>query len=155
MRVAEEWYNELVCMDSFGYISPIISVQGCPIRCTGCHNEILWERSGGIEVSSDDIIRRVYGSGFIYQAVTFQGGEPLAQVAPLLWLLRNLKLRGYVTIIYTGYNYNMVPDEIKEYADIVKCGQYGTVQTVYHKVPIKKAIEGFCYEEVEYAADNE
>lgn len=148
MKVARKWFDEIVTEDSFGYVSPIIYFQGCGIKCEGCQNGSLQDPEGGREVERRKILDRVLLSAFRYKAVTFQGGEPLDQMADLLWLLNQLRLRGIKTVVYTGYTYERIPSILKEYCDILKCGQYGSQQTVYYKVPIVKTVKHFQYKEV-------
>ena len=45
MKIAELKLND--CIDGEG-ISVSVWMQGCPLRCKGCHNEHLWDFEGGI-----------------------------------------------------------------------------------------------------------
>ncbi|MCG8454143.1 MAG: pyruvate formate-lyase-activating protein [Spirochaetales bacterium] len=58
-------------------------LQGCPLRCLYCHNPDSWERSGGLEMSSAQVVAeaRKYKTWMDSSGggLTVSGGEPLAQ----------------------------------------------------------------------------
>lgn len=148
MKLARRWFEEICTEDSFGYVSPIIYTQGCSLKCKGCHNQPLQDLEGGEEISVTHIFDRVVQSAFKYNAVTFQGGEPLDQMGSLLWLLRKFKEAGIITVVYTGYKFKDIPKTVYNLCDIIKCGPYGSKQTVYHKIPLRKTVKNFQYMEV-------
>ena len=155
MKVAARYFEEITTEDSFGYVSPIIYLQGCSIKCEGCHNKSLWIPGEGKEVTKERILQRISQSAFEYKAVTFQGGEPLDQMSDLLWLLHRIQLRGTKTIVYTGHIWEEIPTIVKCKCDILKCGPYGSDQSVYYRIPLLKTVPHFQYKEVKHAIDNE
>lgn len=102
-------------------ISLEIWFQGCTIGCKGCHNPQLQDIEGGFDYYTEDIIEHINKFGNFYNSVTMLGGEPLLQLEPLLILLRNIKLP---IILYTGFTYEKIPDEIKKLAYKIIDGPY-------------------------------
>ena len=54
-------------------------VQGCPLRCPGCHNPESWSFEGGMEFSPkilNDILTSLSANG-IERPLCIMGGEPL------------------------------------------------------------------------------
>ncbi len=60
-----------------------VFMQGCPLRCTWCHNPEGQEFGGGREMSVEEVADEVMrNADFLVSSgggVTFSGGEPLAQ----------------------------------------------------------------------------
>ncbi|HOY68491.1 MAG TPA: 4Fe-4S single cluster domain-containing protein [Candidatus Ozemobacteraceae bacterium] len=77
-------------------------VQGCPIRCPGCFNPETWPFEAGEEAAVDDLYERVLREDSI-EGMTFLGGEPFAQAAPLAELAWRLRERGLSIVTFTGY----------------------------------------------------
>ncbi len=77
-------------------------VQGCPIRCVGCFNPETWPFEGGTEMTVDDLFERVSRENDI-EGITFLGGEPFAQAAPLAELAERLREKGLSVVTFTGY----------------------------------------------------
>jgi anaerobic ribonucleoside-triphosphate reductase activating protein len=90
----------------------VIFTQGCPHDCPGCHNPETHDPLGGQEIALqtlyDDIHSRTHVKG-----VTFSGGEPFAQPAPLARLAEALRADGRHIMCYTGY----VWEQLLESAD--------------------------------------
>lgn len=56
-------------------------MQGCPIKCQGCHNSSIWDFNGGYEIPTDirgHIIKAICANGII-RNFSVLGGEPLCQ----------------------------------------------------------------------------
>lgn len=79
-----------------------IFTQGCPHACTGCHNPQTHDFAGGQEVTLDDLLQDILQNPMI-SGVTFSGGEPFVQAAPLAVLAQALRQRGKHLMIYSGY----------------------------------------------------
>jgi anaerobic ribonucleoside-triphosphate reductase activating protein len=81
-------------------------VQGCPLRCAACCNpEMLPERapSGRDElVPVDDLAREALETPGI-EGVSFLGGEPFAQAAPLAALAKRVRAAGLSVMVFTGF----------------------------------------------------
>jgi anaerobic ribonucleoside-triphosphate reductase activating protein len=80
----------------------VIFVQGCPIRCPGCAVPWTWEAGAGTPVGADELVSRIL-NGPPVEGVTFLGGEPFAQAAPLTLIGRAVKEAGLSVITFTGY----------------------------------------------------
>lgn len=54
-------------------------VQGCPIHCSGCHNEQDWDFNGGIDLPHNylDMICEAITANGIQRNFSLLGGEPL------------------------------------------------------------------------------
>jgi anaerobic ribonucleoside-triphosphate reductase activating protein len=75
-------------------------VQGCSIRCPGCFNPHTWSERGGRVVSVDEVAERIVATPDI-EGVTFLGGEPFDQAAPLAALARSVG--GLSVMTFTGH----------------------------------------------------
>ena len=88
-------------VDGDGYRFTIFT-QGCPHACIGCQNPKTWDFSGGTLVDTDDLIPQILANPLL-SGVTFSGGEPFAQPAPLSDLAKKLRPHGLNLWAYTGY----------------------------------------------------
>lgn len=79
-----------------------IFTQGCPHHCHGCHNPQTWSLSGGYEIDTDEVIERVKANPLL-SGVTFSGGEPFLQPAPLAEIARTVHQLGLNVWSYTGF----------------------------------------------------
>ena len=91
-------------------------VQGCPLRCPGCHNPEAWDFEGGKEYSMKvlaDIMNGLSANG-IERPLCIMGGEPLCTENLFLTTLIIKEVKYYKpdTKIYlwTGYTY----EDLKE-----------------------------------------
>lgn len=60
----------------------VVFTQGCPLRCSCCHNPDTWDIGGGTEYTPQEILQKVvrYREYFGNDGgITFSGGEPLLQ----------------------------------------------------------------------------
>ena len=86
-------------------------VQGCPLRCPGCHNPESWDFEGGMEFTTktlNDILTSLSANG-IERPLCIMGGEPLCPENLFLTTLiikevqqqkPNVKI-----YLWTGYTY--------------------------------------------------
>lgn len=91
-------------------------VQGCPLRCPGCHNKDSWDYDGGMEFTPtvlEEIIEALTANG-INRNLCIMGGEPLCTENLFLTTLIIKEIKHYKpdTKIYlwTGYIY----EDLKE-----------------------------------------
>lgn len=105
-------------------IRVVIFMQGCPLRCSFCHNPDTWVKNKNKKVTSKevvDLVRKYRAFIELGGGVTFSGGEPLLQSEFLLEMLKLCKKAGIHTCIDTsgtGYDINLI-DEILKYTDLV------------------------------------
>ncbi len=79
-----------------------VFVQGCPHGCPGCHNPQSHDFAGGEVMDTAEILEKVRRNPLL-SGVTFSGGEPFCQPAPLAGLGGQIKALGLELAIYTGY----------------------------------------------------
>jgi anaerobic ribonucleoside-triphosphate reductase activating protein len=101
LRVARIYHGSVV--DGPGRRS-VVQLQGCPIRCPGCHVPETHDPAGGVVLRVPDILTALLdAAGAPRDGVTVLGGEPFAQPEGLVSLLRALKARNLHTVVYSGY----------------------------------------------------
>lgn len=79
-----------------------IFVQGCPHRCSGCHNPETHDPMGGREVSTEEIAAQSRKNPLI-EGITLSGGEPFSQAAACAEIAREAHAAGLNVWTYTGY----------------------------------------------------
>ncbi|BES65111.1 pyruvate formate-lyase-activating protein [Gottschalkiaceae bacterium SANA] len=105
-------------------VRTVFFLQGCPLRCSYCHNPDTQRIAGGDEMTSEEIVQTAKRYLPYYRhsggGVTFSGGEPLLQGAFLLETLKLLKAEGIHTALDTsGFGQENYFDEILELVDLV------------------------------------
>ena len=111
--------------------------QGCPHRCSGCHNPETWSFDGGLEFTPEVLENIIQGltAQNIKRNLCIMGGEPLAPQNTFLTylIIQTVKERLPDTPIYiwTGYIYETLlemPDirlkQILELTDVLIDGPY-------------------------------
>lgn len=78
-------------------------VQGCSIRCPGCCNPHLFSAEGGQEREVSAVVAEIAEVRSEIEGVTFLGGEPFEQAAPLSDLAREVRRLGLSVMTFTGY----------------------------------------------------
>lgn len=104
-------------------IRMIVYFQGCALRCIYCHNPDTWNMSSGVDMSSEQIIKKAvrYKPYFLPHSggVTFSGGEPLMQPEFLLECLKGCKEQNIHTAVDTSGVGKGNYDEMLDYTDLV------------------------------------
>jgi len=80
----------------------VIWVQGCPLRCPGCHNPqfLAFRDAAWVDVGDlADHVKIIHG----IEGVTFVGGEPFAQARALASLAARLRDTGLSVMAYSGF----------------------------------------------------
>ena len=82
-------------------------VQGCAIRCPECCNPEMFAHDRGTPMTVADVLARIedavaHSEGGV-EGVTFLGGEPFEQAAPLAELARAVKQRGLTVMTFSGH----------------------------------------------------
>ncbi|ACO87187.1 pyruvate formate-lyase-activating protein [Clostridium botulinum] len=103
-------------------IRVVVFFQGCQLRCVYCHNPDTWDFNAGIEISSDEVLKKVLRYKPYFKQVggiTCSGGEPLMQPEFLLEILKKCENQSIHTALDTSGvgigNY----EEILQYVDLV------------------------------------
>lgn len=106
-------------------VRDVIFTQGCPHRCSGCHNQNTWDMNGGEERLSGSILRELSDS---QNDITISGGEPLSQWSALLRLLRLINKQTDKRVwLYTGYTVDLNQNFYKvlaRYVDVIVDGKF-------------------------------
>ncbi|WP_066971770.1 anaerobic ribonucleoside-triphosphate reductase activating protein [Methanobrevibacter filiformis] len=97
-----------------GYMSLVIFLAGCPLRCLYCHNHELIK--GGEEATLEGAFKLIDDSKDFIDGIVISGGEPLVQVEDLKSILayaKSLKLK--TKLDTSGYD----PERLKKVIDLV------------------------------------
>ena len=79
-----------------------VFVQGCTHACPGCHNPTTWALDGG-EEHTLDFITEIAEKDPLLDGLTFSGGEPFLQAAPLSVLAEWCHAHNLNVWSYSGY----------------------------------------------------
>ena len=82
----------------------VVFTQGCPHRCKGCHNPGTHDPHAGYTLDIRDILK-AFMENPLLSGVTFSGGEPFLQPAPLSALAVHVRSAGKNVVVYTGHEY--------------------------------------------------
>lgn len=86
----------------------VVFAQGCMHNhCKGCHNPDTWDPLGGTVTTVEELFKQVHETRLI-KGVTFSGGEPFHQAAPLSCLGKKVKGLGLDVFTYTGYTWEQL-----------------------------------------------
>ncbi len=103
-----------------GEVALCFSFYGCPLRCSGCHSEELWNPQGGQALTPEHFTQYVKQYAGLITAVVFFGGE--WQPKSLQALLVIAKQHGLKTCLYTGLNH--VSRHLRPHLDFAKVGPW-------------------------------
>ena len=105
-------------------IATSIYFSGCSVRCPGCHNKQYWDRSSGTPMS-DDKMMHIIQDNPVTSYVAFLGGEPTDQLPFLLHMCERVSLETNKKIaLYTGREFEVLPQELLQYPSLIVCGPY-------------------------------
>ena len=79
-------------------------VQGCYLRCPGCHNAHLQTCSGGTEISLNEVLRDITANPLL-DGLTLTGGDPFTQAASCAALAEAVRGMGLSVVTFTGYRW--------------------------------------------------
>jgi organic radical activating enzyme len=100
---------------------------GCSMNCPGCHNVSLHTKTQSQENEKNTILFAICEQcdKQHIDTVVFLGGEPMEQpYEELLWLSAKLSSYGYKIWLYTGWEFEDIPETIKHCMYTIKCGKY-------------------------------
>lgn len=104
-------------------IRMVVFTQGCPLRCIYCHNPDTWDFKGGYDLTAEEIIKKAIRFKEYFKnnsgGITISGGEPLAQKAELIKVLKLAKAAGIHTTIDTSGFGDGNYDELLKYVELV------------------------------------
>jgi pyruvate formate lyase activating enzyme len=84
-----------------GRLAAVVFCQGCPWRCSYCHNPHLLPRRGRQEMHWQTIVTFLHRRRGLLDAVVFSGGEPTLQ-AGLAAAMREVKAMGFDVGLHTA-----------------------------------------------------
>ncbi len=108
----------------------VVFLQGCPFRCLYCANPDTITFEGGTETEVEEIVGMAVNQKPFFGkrgGVTFSGGEPTAQAAQLIPLVKRLKEEGINICLDTnGGIWNSSVEELLGMTDLVllDCKQF-------------------------------
>jgi pyruvate formate lyase activating enzyme len=83
------------------HLCAVVFCQGCPWRCTYCHNAHLQPATSSAPIRWDDVSRFLAARRGLLDAVVFSGGEPTMQRA-LADAMREVKALGFKVGLHTA-----------------------------------------------------
>lgn len=104
----------------------VIFMQGCLRNCRGCHNPSTHSLDGGKIIDTSEIINAMKKNPML-TGITLSGGEPLLQIKPAEEIAVAAKNFGLDVWCYTGYKFENIPDEAKNFlknVDVLVDGEY-------------------------------
>ena len=100
-------------------------LQGCQIRCLGCHNSGLWDIEKGQEISIEEVAEQILESD---ENISILGGEPMMQYERVVELCKLLRRKSTKTIwLWSGYTFDYIEKNfttILGYIDVLVDGPY-------------------------------
>ena len=115
-------FQSLGTVDGPG-VRSVVFMQGCPLRCSCCHNPDTWSFSEGNEISARELTEKIlrfkpyYGKN---GGVTLSGGEPMCQGEFVYELFVSLKENGINTCLDTsGCIIDRFTEKILDNTDLV------------------------------------
>ena len=117
MRYANIKWNDIanapgVCVSVY--------LQGCPIRCKGCHNQSIWDFGGGEVLTQeviDSIVQRLTAND-VQRGLCILGGEPLCKEnlpATCILVMQTKEKTISKIYIWTGYTYEQLLNSLEFY----------------------------------------
>lgn len=80
----------------------VVFAQGCAHDCPGCHNPETHDPAGGYAIRTAELLDR-FRRNPLLSGMTFSGGEPFDQAAPLAELAKNVHAIGRNVVVYSGH----------------------------------------------------
>ena len=90
-----------------------VFTQGCAHRCRGCQNPETQPMEGGYVIDTGKILAEALENPLL-TGVTFSGGEPFLQPAPLTELAKALHAQGLDIWSYSGYTLKELAERAKK-----------------------------------------
>jgi len=102
---------------------------GCSLKCPGCHNPELQNRTEDIiQKTPIEIYKEIHPYLIITKRVLLMGGEPQEQnINELIELCKLINSHNVNIILFTGYDI-LIDNRIKNYVSSIKFGKYDISQ---------------------------
>jgi anaerobic ribonucleoside-triphosphate reductase activating protein len=95
----------------------VVFSQGCPHRCSGCHNAHTWPFEGGFTATTEQIIGEIHKNPLL-TGITLSGGEPFCQSAAMADLAKSVHNKGLNVITYTGFTFEKLLEKTRSEPDV-------------------------------------
>lgn len=120
---AIKYYTKQICFQEIpDEISYTYFISGCPNRCPDCHSKHLWEDTGTLV--ADTFVNDLEVKAKLCSCVLFMGGDDPARLEELKLYLKEAKLKGFKTALYTGRKLNEIEYGLITLLDYIKVGPY-------------------------------
>lgn len=96
-------------------VRAVLYVQGCELRCPGCHNPHTWDKNGGRALTVDALLDW-YRSIPKLRGLTLSGGEPFEQAGPLAALCRAVRELGGDVVAFSGFVRSEIESAVRPFA---------------------------------------
>ena len=120
------------------YKSLEVVISGCSgNHCDGCHSPETWDFDVGTDYKKliPKILKKIDESSNLIDWIWVYGGEPLDNnIDDLFDLLLELKTKNKPIMLFTRYPIDVVPQQIKDLCDYIKCGAYKKELTVDNNI---------------------
>lgn len=108
-------------IDVPGSIAVATYFAGCSIRCPGCQNKHLWDRSNGVLMSVEAVCSAIKQHP-LADSIVFLGGEPTDQIDFLQHVCTAMV--GKKRVLYTGREFESLPQSLCDQLEMIVCGPY-------------------------------
>lgn len=108
-------FTPFTSIDYPGELAAVIFCQGCPWRCSYCHNQHLLPMKAENLIDWQDILQELLKRSGFLDAVVFSGGEPTTQQA-LAQAMKEVKALGFKIGLHTAGCY---PKRLKKLLPLV------------------------------------
>lgn len=141
--MAEPVKGRIHSIESMGLVDgpgvrTIFFLQGCPLRCSFCHNPDTQATTGGTLMTPEEVLAKAKRYRPYHRedgGVTFSGGEPLLQGEFLAATLKLLHDNGFNTCLDTsGYGDIRYYDKIFSYVDTILLDVKAFNPTAFRKI---------------------
>lgn len=105
----------LTAIDFPGRLAAVVYCQGCPWRCSYCHNPELQDASASTDLSWDDVMAFLGGRRGLLDGVVFSGGEPTLQ-SGLGKAMEEVRELGFQVALHTA---GMYPERLARVLPLV------------------------------------
>ncbi len=136
----------------------VIWTQGCSLRCNGCANSHMWDKSKGKIYDTKEILELIAKYSKRIEGITFLGGEPLEQIEPVLEISKAVQKRGLSVLLFTGYSFfelenNNKFQELKKYIDVLIDGKFDVSKVDYSRAWVGSSNQNYYFFSNRYNED--
>ena len=103
-------------------ITLVIPLAGCSHSCRGCHSPHLQDKDGGEWLTFADYSKLLEKYENKASCICFFGGEHNAD--DLMKLAHIARIKGFKSALYSGFDFEELPEGLADCFDYVKCGSF-------------------------------